>query len=103
MTAIPDVFRATSTQNINVGSTTVNSSTPFDTQTYWIRLCMTSANSTSAGFRYIVDKAPVVTSASGTLVPNNWPEYVRVTPGFRVSCTGVNDATTSVNVVELSY
>lgn len=60
-------------------STSVTSSA-FGTETYQIRL-----SSTSACYYKIVEAAGGAAAATDVFLPNNWVEYVNVTPGQKVS------------------
>jgi hypothetical protein len=104
-----DVYRQITGVDISPGSSggAAASTSVFDTQTYAVRLIAAgpvSSVSGSAGIRYkIVTDGDVVSSTADTLLPLNWVETVKVTPGQRVSAIG-NDAGASykLTVVELT-
>lgn len=55
-------------------------STAFGTETYQIRLA-----STSACYYKVVEAAGGAAAATDVFLPNNWVEYVNVSPGQKVS------------------
>jgi hypothetical protein len=75
-------------------------SSAFGSQTYWIRLCAVGNTGTNAGVRYRVGDSPTASSTS-PLLPLNWVEVVRCTPGQKVAALS-NDATAgTLSITEL--
>lgn len=62
-----------------VTSTSATSVGPVGVQTYKVRVSCDSATF------ILIDQAPIVTSANGTYLPANSPEYFSITPGQKVS------------------
>lgn len=83
-------------------TTTTNA---FGSQTRWIRVCATAlATATSpGGVRIRVGEAATVTaSATSTLLPLNWVEYIKVTPGQRLAAVSNDTVTGSLSITELA-
>jgi hypothetical protein len=77
-------------------------STAFGSQTYWIRVCAVGVESASAdGVRIAAGDNPTATSTSA-LLPLNWVEYLKVTPGQKIAVLGNNASTGNVSVIELT-
>jgi hypothetical protein len=52
--------------------------------------------------RYVVGKAPVASTTNGALLPFNWVEKVRVSPGEQLSAVSNDGVGGSLVVVELT-
>jgi hypothetical protein len=80
------------------------SSSAFGTQTYPIQLAYPGSTSSTGGCRIAVvspnDNA--VSSTAGTLLPANWLQTVKVTPGQRVSAISNDAGTFSLSITELT-
>jgi hypothetical protein len=100
-----DYYRLGAAQALAVASAggAASSSTVFGTMTRAIRLVWNGATSTS-GIRYaIVDpQTPAISWTTAALLPANWIEVVKVTPGQRVSAISNDAGTPSINIIELT-
>lgn len=67
------------TQNIAYTGTSATS-TAFSSQTYQIRVA-----ATSACYYKVVEAAGGAAAATDVFLPNNWVEYVNVSPGQKIS------------------
>ena len=85
-----DSARLGTVNNVAVATTsTAVASSAFGSQTYQIRIAATAA------CFYKVDKAPTA-AATDALLPANWVEYIKVTPGEKVSVFSATVQTVSV-------
>lgn len=99
-----DAFRQIATQNVAIAISGGASaqSTAFSSQTYWVRVCVVGVvDSTNNGARIKVGDNPTATSTS-TLLPLNWIERIKCTPGQKVAVVGNAASTGSLSVTELS-
>jgi hypothetical protein len=99
-----DAYRQRATQNVayNAAGGGSTQSTAFGSQTYWIRVSAVGVvDSTNNGVRISVGDHPTA-SATTTLLPLNWIEYIKCTPGQKVAALSNNTATGSLSVTELS-
>ena len=80
------------------------SSSAFGTQTYVIQLAYPGSTSSTGGCRIAIvspnDNA--VSSTAGTLLPANWVEVLRCSPGQRVSAISNDAGTFSLSITELT-
>jgi hypothetical protein len=105
MAAYNDQYRLGTTQALAVASAggAASSSTVFGTQTKRIRVCFPGSTSSTGGCRYtVVDPGVTVSSTAGPLLPANWVEVVKVTPGQRVSAISNDAGTFSLSITELT-
>ena len=76
----------------------------FGTQTYAIQLAYPGSTSSTGGCRIAIvspnDNA--VSSTAGTLLPPNWVEVFRCSPGQRVSAISNDAGTMSLSITELT-
>jgi hypothetical protein len=99
-----DAYRQRTAQNVayNAAGGGSTQSSAFGAQTYWIRVCaigvLTASND---GVRINVGDNPTASSTSA-LLPLNWPENIRCTPGQKVAALSNNTTTGSLSVTELS-
>jgi len=85
-----DSARLGTVNNVAVATTsTAVASSAFGSQTYQIRIAATAA------CFFKVDKAPTA-AATDALLPANWVEYIKVTPGEKVSVFSATVQTVSV-------
>jgi len=70
-------------------------------QTYWISLCGPGAFTSTGGVRVNIGDAPVATSSSA-LLPFNWIQQYKVTPGQKVSALRNDGVAGTLVVVELT-
>ncbi len=99
-----DIFRQRTTQNVSYAAAGGSSaqSNAFGSQTYYIRVCSVGIpGSAIDGVRLAVGDSPTATSTSA-LIPVNWIEYIKVSPGQKVAVLGNNTGTGTVNVTELT-
>ena len=68
------------TQSVAYTGTSATCTNPFGTETYQIRVA-----STSACYYKVVEAAGGAAAATDVFLPNNWVEYVAVTPGQKIS------------------
>lgn len=105
MALVPhDAYRAIASQNVAYAAAGGASaqSTAFSSQTRWIRITSVGVvSATIDGVRYLVDTNPTAVATS-PLLPVNWVEVIRVTPGQKIAVLGNNTGTGSVNITELS-
>jgi hypothetical protein len=84
-----DYYRLGAAQALAVASAggATNSSTVFGSMTRAIRLVWNGATGSTSGIRYaIVDsQTPAISSTTAALLPANFIEVVKVSPGQRVS------------------
>jgi hypothetical protein len=77
-------------------------SSAFGSQTFFIRVCAVGiTGATADGVRIAVGDNPTATSTSA-LIPLNWFEYVKVTPGQKVAALANNTASGTLSVTELT-
>jgi hypothetical protein len=99
-----DAYRQITAQSVAIaisGGASAQSSA-FSSQTYWIRVCVVGVvNATNDGARIKVGDNPTASSTS-TLLPLNWVETIKCTPGQKVAVVGNNASTGSLSVTELS-
>jgi hypothetical protein len=99
-----DAYRILASQNVSYAAAGGASaqSTAFASQTRYIRVCAVGVVSASIdGVRIAIDGNPTATSTS-YLLPVNWVEYIKCTPGQRIAVLGNNTGTGSVSVSELT-
>jgi hypothetical protein len=101
---IHDIYRIGAAQNLAVASAggAAASTTVFGSQTYFVRLSVLGTASSTAGVRYaVVDpQNSAVSSTTSALLPINWVENVKVTPGQRIAAIGNDASTYSLSVTE---
>lgn len=103
-----DAFVFKTTQTVNFASASsgafTTSTNAFGSQTRWIQISATGmVTASNNGFRFRVGEAASVTAdATATLVPLNWEQAVKVTPGQRIAVVGNGAATGTVTVTELT-
>ena len=101
-----NVWRLIAAQALAVASVggAAASSSAFGTQTYAIQLSYPGSTSSTGGCRIAIvspnDNA--VSSTAGTLLPANWVEVLRCSPGQRVSAISNDAGTFSLSITELT-
>jgi hypothetical protein len=101
-----NVWRLSTAQALAVASVggAAASSSAFGTQTYVIQLAYPGSTSSTGGCRIAIvspnDNA--VSSTAGTLLPANWVEVLRCSPGQRVSAISNDAGTFSLSITELT-
>ena len=104
MASFHDAYRHKATQNVAyaVAGGASAQSTAFGSQTYAIRVCAVGLESASVdGVRINVGDNPTA-SATSPLLAMNWVEYVKCTPGQKISALANNTAAGSLSVTELT-
>jgi hypothetical protein len=99
-----DAYRQITAQNVAIAASGGASaqSTAFSSQTYWIRVCVIGVvDTTNNGARIKVGDNPTASSTS-TLLPLNWVEHIKCTPGQKVAVVSNAAATGSLSVTELT-
>jgi hypothetical protein len=99
-----DSYRQKATQNVAYAAAGGASaqSTAFGSQTYAIRVCAVGVvSATIDGVRIAVGENPTATATS-TLLPVNWKEYIKCSPGQKIAVLGNNTGTGTVSVTELT-
>jgi hypothetical protein len=99
-----DSYRQGTSQNVSYAAAGGASaqSAAFGSQTYWIRVAAVGVlSATLDGVRIKVGDNPTA-SATTTLLPLNWVETIRCTPGQKIAVLGNNTGTGTVNITELS-
>ena len=99
-----DAFRNSTVTNLTYATSagTAVSTAGFGTQTYNISITAPGAFTTTGGVRYLIDTAPVVTTITGALLPFNWTQVVKVTPGQKLSAVSNDGIGGPLVVVELT-
>jgi hypothetical protein len=106
MSDFDNVWRLGTAQALAVASVggAAASSSAFGTQTYAIQLSYPGSTSSTGGCRVAIvspnDNA--VSSTAGTLLPPNWVNVVRCSPGQRVSAISNDAGTFSLSITELT-
>ena len=104
MSLLHDTFAEGASQNVTAAGSAGASaaSTAFGAQTRWIRICCVGiVGATLDGVRYVVGDGTPTATASSSLLPLNWPQYITVNPGQKIAVLGNNTTGTVVNIVEL--
>jgi hypothetical protein len=99
-----DSYRHRTIQNVAFNGSAGASvqSSAFGAQTYWIRVCAVGVEYASVdGVRINVGDNPTASSTSA-LLPLNWVEYIKRTPGQKVAALANNTAAGNLNVTELT-
>jgi hypothetical protein len=100
-----NVWRLSTAQAIAVASVggAATSSAAFGAQTYAIMLSFPGSVSSTGGCRIaVVDPGTTVSSTAGTLLPANWIDVFRCSPGQRVSAISNDAGTFSLSITELT-
>jgi hypothetical protein len=101
-----NVWRVGTAQALSVASVggAAASNAAFGTQTYAVQLCFPGSVSSTSGCRIAIvspnDNA--VSSTAGTLLPANWSDVFRCSPGQRVSAISNDAGTFSLSITELT-
>jgi hypothetical protein len=99
-----DAYREGAAQNVayNAAAGASTQSSAFGSQTYWIRVSAVGVvNGTNDGVRIKVGDNPTA-SATTTLLPLNWVEWIKCTPGQKAAALSNNTTAGSLSVTELS-
>jgi hypothetical protein len=99
-----DAYRHKTQANVayNAAGGGSTQSSAFGSQTYWIRVCAVGVvDSTNNGVRISVGDNPTASSTSA-LLPLNWPDYIKCTPGQKIAVLSNAAGTGSLSVTELS-
>ena len=85
-----DAYRILATQNVSYAAAGGASaqSTAFASQTRYIRVCSVGVvSATIDGVRIAIDASPTATATS-YLLPVNWVEIIKVSPGQKIAVLG---------------
>lgn len=99
-----DAFRQITAQNVAIAASGGASaqSTAFSSQTYFIRVCLVGVvDTTNNGCRIRVGDNPVASSTT-SLLPLNWVETYKCTPGQKIAVVSNTATTGSLSVTELT-
>jgi len=106
MAVYDDIYRLGTAAALTVSSAAgaAVSTAIFGTETYAIALSFPGSTSSTSGVRVkIVDpQTSAVSSTADFLLPANWVEKIKVSPGQRLSAISNDAGTPSVTVVELT-
>jgi hypothetical protein len=106
MAVFDDLYRLGAAAALTVASAAgaAVSTGVFGTETYAIALSFPGSTSSTSGVRIkIVDPSTsVVTSTGDFLLPANWVEKIKVSPGQRLSALSNDAGTPSLSIVELT-
>jgi len=97
-------FRQGASQNVayaTAGGVSA-ASNAFGAQTYAIRVSAPGALSATVGVRINVNDGTPTATATSTLLPVNWVEYIAVTPGQKIAAISNDAVAGSLSVTELS-
>ena len=100
--ATHDAFRNSTVTNLAYSSSagTAASTAGFGTQTLYISITAAGAYTSTGGVRYTTGKGAVATSSS-PLLPFNWTQVIKVSPGEQLSVLSNDGVAGTVVVVEL--
>jgi hypothetical protein len=99
-----DAYRHSTRQNVAYNGSAGASvqSNAFGSQTYYIRVCAAGIVGASVdGVRIAVGDNPTATSTSA-LIPVQWVEYIKCSPGQKIAALANNTAAGNLNVTELT-
>jgi hypothetical protein len=99
-----DAYREGAKQNVSyaVAGGLSAQSNAFGAQTYFIRICAAGVVGASIdGVRISVGDNPTA-SATTTLLPVQWVEYIKCSPGQKIAVLGNAASTGTLNVTELT-
>jgi hypothetical protein len=98
-----DSYRVLASQNLSyaVAGGASAASTAFGSQTYFIRVSTAGVvDATNNGARISFGASPVA-SATSVLLPLNWVDYFKVTPGSKIAVLGNSASTGTLSITEL--
>lgn len=103
-TNIHDAYRNSTVSNLTYATSagTAVSTAGFGAQTQFISIVTPGAFSATGGARYLVGKAPVATTTNGALLPFNWVQIIKVSPGEQLSAVSNDGTGGTLVVVELT-
>ena len=104
MAAFHNAYRILATQNVayNAAAGASTQSAAFGSQTRYIRVVSPGLLSASIdGVRIAVGENPTATATSA-LLPVQWMQHLKVSPGQKIAVLGNNTGTGTVNVTELT-
>ena len=97
-------FRQGAAQNVayTASGSSSAASTAFGSQTRAIRVSIPGVVSATSGVRIVVGDGTPTASATSSLLPVNWIEYIVCSPGQKVAVIGNDAVTGNLSVTELS-
>jgi hypothetical protein len=98
-----DAYRSGTVTNLTYATSAgaAVSTAGFGTQTRYISLTAPGAATTTGGCRYLTGKGVVAATTNGALLPFNWTQVVKVTPGEQLSTVSNDGVAGTLVVVEL--
>ena len=99
-----DAFRNSTVTNLTYATSagTAVSTAGFGAQTYFFSVTAPGAYTTTGGVRYVIGKAVTAATTNGALLPFNWTQVVKVTPGEQLSTVSNDGIGGTLVVVELT-
>lgn len=98
-----DSYRVLASQNLAyaVAGGASAASTAFGSQCYFVRVSTAGVlDGTNTGCRISFGSSPVA-SATSVLLPLNWVDYFKVSPGQKVAAIGASASTGSLSISEM--
>jgi hypothetical protein len=98
-----DAYRHSTVNNVTFAASGGASaqSAAFGSQTKYIRICTQGAVTGTSGVRIAVGDNPTA-SATTALLPVNWLEYIKVTPGQKIAALSNDSVPGTLSVIELT-
>jgi hypothetical protein len=103
--AYDDIYRIIASRSFAVNSVggAQASTTVLSSQTYAVDLVFPGSTSSTSGCRFVIGgPTDAVSSTQASLLPANWPQRYKVTPGQTVGAISNDAGTFSLTVIELS-
>lgn len=102
MSHFHDAYRQGAVNNVAFAASNGASaaSAAFGPETRAIRVCFPGAITATAGLRIAVGDNPTA-SITSALLPVNWVEYIKVTPGQKIAVLSNDTVTGTLSVIEL--
>jgi len=97
-------FRDSTVSNLSYSTSagTAVSTTGFGTQTFFIKMTAPGAFTSTGGVRYTVGKNVVGSPTASPLLPFNWTEVIKISPGEQLSAVSNDGVAGTLVVVELT-
>ena len=99
-----DAFRDSTVTNLSYSTSagTAVSTAGFGTTTFFIKLTAPGAFTSTGGVRYTVGKGAVASPTASPLLPFNWTQVIKVSPGEQLSAVSNDGVAGTLVVVELT-
>ena len=97
-----DVYRIAASRTLayTASNGTAASTTSMGATTYFVQLSAAGSASSTGGVRIVIGDAPVADS-TGTLLPANWIQVYKISPGQKISAIGNDAGSGTLNISEL--